>query len=231
MDLVSWQDDESVCKTGALLFSFVCGGCFFFLYLFLLTFLVQVPPEEMVKEWRTKVRGEMHAVDREIRTLERTEEKTKIEIKKLAKAGEVNSAKLLAKELVGARRAKQRMFETKARLNSIVLQLSEQLAQLRMTRAIGKSAEAMHAMNAVINVPVVAATMRELARQMEKAGFIQEIMEDTLNAGGEDLEAEANEEVDKVFEELTADIVLPSNAEKQGTKQGAGKVPAKAVKN
>jgi hypothetical protein len=51
----------------------------------------------MVKEWRTKLRAEGHVVEREIRQLERSEETVKKEIKKLAKLGDMKSARMLAK--------------------------------------------------------------------------------------------------------------------------------------
>ncbi len=57
----------------------------------------QVPADEMVKEWRAKLRSEGHTVEREIRNLERSEENVKKEIKKLAKLGEMDSARMLAK--------------------------------------------------------------------------------------------------------------------------------------
>ncbi len=156
------------------------------------------------------MRSEGHVVDREIRTLERSEETVKKEIRKLAKLGEVQSARMLAKELVASKRAKERMYEAKARLNSVSLQLSEQLATLRLTKAISASTEAMQAMNQLVSVPVVSATMRELARQMEKAGFIQEIVAESLDAP--EMEDEADEEVTRVLEELTAGIALPDAA-------------------
>lgn len=76
-----------------------------------------------------------------------------------------------------------------------MLQLSEQLATIKMTQAISMSGEAMAAMNQLINVPVLSASMRTLGMEMEKAGFIQEMMTDTLQQ--DDVEAEADEEIDK----------------------------------
>lgn len=138
------------------------------------------------------------------------EDNVKREIKKLAKLGEVDSARMLAKELVASKKAKERMYEAKARINSVALQLSEQLATLRMTKAMQMSGEAMVAMNNLVSVPQVAGVMREMGRQMEKAGFIQELVEETLQDDA--IDDEADEEVNRVFEELTADLNLPSAA-------------------
>ena len=158
---------------------------------------------------------------------ERSEEKVKQEIKKLAKVGEKDAAKMLARELVASKKGKERMYEAKARLNSVVLQLSEQLATIRMTKAISASTQAMEgrmcsllfsfvtlvaAMNRLINMPMISATMREMGRQMEKAGFIQELMSETLELNEDGLDEEAQEEVDKVFEELTLGLDLPDAA-------------------
>ena len=71
------------------------------------------------------------------------EDNIKREVKKLAKLGEVESAKMLARELVASKKAKGRMYEAKARINSVARQLSEQLATLRMTKAMQMSGEAM----------------------------------------------------------------------------------------
>jgi division protein CdvB (Snf7/Vps24/ESCRT-III family) len=179
------------------------------------------PAPRFPRAWRAQMRSEGHTVDREIRTLERSEETVKKEIKKLAKLGEVATARMLAKELVVSKKAKERMYETKARLNSVALQLSEQLATLRMTKAISASNEAMHAMNQLVSVPVVAASMREMARQMEKAGFIQEIIGETLDGQTADLEDAADEEVERVLEELTAGLVLPDAAKNKLEKEKA----------
>ncbi len=50
--------------------------------------------------------------------------------------------------------------------------------------------------------------MRELARQMEKAGYIQEIVAESIDS--KDVEEEADEEVDRVLAELTANLNLPN---------------------
>jgi charged multivesicular body protein 3 len=59
--------------------------------------------------------------------------------------------------LVGTKKAKERLYVSKAQLNSIVLQLTEQLATIKMTQAISLSGEAMAAMNQLVNVPVLSA--------------------------------------------------------------------------
>jgi len=53
--------------------------------------------------------------------------KTKMSIKQLAKKGDMKSAQILAKELVKARKSVDRLHTSKAQLNSVALQLTNQL--------------------------------------------------------------------------------------------------------
>lgn len=62
--------------------------------------------------------------------------------------------------------------------------------------------------NQLVKLPEISKVMREMSSEMMKAGIMEEIMEDTLDSGvlGEDedeLEEEAQGEVDKVLWELT----------------------------
>ncbi|PSN36034.1 Charged multivesicular body protein 3 [Blattella germanica] len=86
-------------------------------------------------------------------------------------------------------------------------QLDRQIrATLRVAGALQKSTEVMQAMQTLVRVPEVAATMRDLSREMMRAGIIEEMLEETMDTleDQEELEEEAQEEVDKVLWELTA---------------------------
>lgn len=64
----------------------------------------------------------------------------------------------------------------------------------------------MQAMNRLVKVQEISETMRELSKEMTKAGIIDEMMEETLEGldEEEDLEEQIQAEVDKVLYELTA---------------------------
>lgn len=63
----------------------------------------------------------------------------------------------------------------------------------------------MQAMQALVRLPEVAATMRELSREMMKAGILEEMMEETFESmeDTDEMEEEAQSEVDKVLWEIT----------------------------
>ena len=61
----------------------------------------------------------------------------------------------------------------------------------------------MRSMQQLVRVPEVAATMRELSKEMMKTGLIEEMMEETLEQiEPEEFEEDAQREVDKVLDEI-----------------------------
>ncbi|KAF8655259.1 hypothetical protein AX16_003161 [Volvariella volvacea WC 439] len=125
-------------------------------------------------------------------------------VKQNATKGDVKSARILAKEIVRCNKQKDRLSVSKARLGSISNQLAQQLALIKVTGTLQKSTEIMKHSNALIRLPQISQAMREMSMEMVKAGVMEEMVEDTLNIEEDDeLEEEADAEVDKVLFELT----------------------------
>ncbi|WWC85415.1 uncharacterized protein L201_000278 [Kwoniella dendrophila CBS 6074] len=162
-------------------------------------------PEEKVRNWQGKLRQQERQLDREIRNLEVATSKSKIELKQLAKKNDIKSAKLLAKEIVRANKQRDRLESSKARVRSVGMQLQHQLSMVKVTGAFQKSTEIMKTTNALVKLPQLSATMREMSMEMMKSGIMEEMMEETLDSVNDDeeLEEEADAEVDKVLFELT----------------------------
>ncbi|KAL8586377.1 hypothetical protein ACOMHN_022992 [Nucella lapillus] len=187
------------------------------------------PPKDLVQEWTHKIRKEGYNIDRQIKGIQREEEKTKRMLKDAAKKGEKDSCKILAKEICNARKAVSRLHAAKAHMNSVQLSMKQQLANLRIAGALERSTQVMSSMQNLIKVPEVMATMRDMSKEMMKAGIIEEMMDDAMDvmviivvkhrpAGiieemmddamdvmdDEELEEAADGEVEKVLYELTA---------------------------
>ncbi|KAA8582207.1 hypothetical protein FQN60_008947 [Etheostoma spectabile] len=168
------------------------------------------PPKEMVNEWSQKIRKEMRVIDRQIRDIQREEEKVKRSIKDAAKRGQKDVCVVLAKEMIQSKRAVTKLYASKAHMNSVQLSMKNQLCEfgtvLRVAGAMQKSTEVMKAMQNLVKIPEIQATMRELSKEMMKAGIIEEMLEDTFESmeDGEEMEEAAEEEVDKILFEITA---------------------------
>ncbi|KAJ8269412.1 hypothetical protein COCON_G00120190 [Conger conger] len=164
------------------------------------------PPKDLVNEWSVKIRKEMRVIDRQIRDIQREQEKVKRSIKDAAKKGQRDVCIVLAKEMVQSKRAVNKLYTSKAHMNSVLLSMKNQLSVLRVAGSLQKSTEVMKSMQSLVKIPEIQATMRELSKEMMKAGIIEEMLEDTFE-GMEDedeMEEAAEEEVDKILFEITA---------------------------
>jgi len=162
-------------------------------------------PEEYVKKWKRELKKEERNLDRSIRSIELEEQKIKKSIKELAKKGDkqnLNSAKTLAKELIRSRKAKENIYKSKAQLNSVAMQLTQNLSMMKVAGVMQRSTQVMAMMNNLIRLPQLNKVMMAMSREMEKAGLIEEMMEDVIG-DDDDIEEAADEEVEKVMEELT----------------------------
>ncbi|XP_077477006.1 charged multivesicular body protein 3 [Stigmatopora argus] len=164
------------------------------------------PPKDLINDWTQKIRKESRTIDRQIRDIQREEEKVKRSIKDAAKKGQRDVCVILAKEMIQSKRAVTKLYSSKAHLNSVTLSMKNQLSLLRVAGSLQKSTEVMKAMQNLVKIPEIQATMRELSKEMMKAGIIEEMLEDTFESveDGEDMDEEAEEEVDKILFEITA---------------------------
>lgn len=152
-----------------------------------------------VNEWCHKIRKEGYQLDRQVRAIQREEDKVKKTLKQAAAKGDKDTCTILAKEIVRARKAVNRIYTSKAHLNSVQLQMKNQLATLRVAGALQKSTEVMQAMQNLVRLPEIAAVMRDMSKEMMRAGIIEEMLEDTMESieDTEEMEEEAQSEVDK----------------------------------
>lgn len=163
-------------------------------------------PKEQVQEWTSKLRKESYALDRQIRSIQREEDKLKRTLKEAAKKNDKEVCTILAKELIRSRKAINKIYTSKAHINSVQLQMKNQLATVRVAGSLAKSTEVMTAMQALVKLPEVAASMREMSKEMMKAGIIEEMIDETMESmeDVEEMEEEAQKEIDKVLWEITA---------------------------
>ncbi|EJD00989.1 vacuolar sorting protein Vps24 [Fomitiporia mediterranea MF3/22] len=167
-------------------------------------FLYGPTPEEKIRAWQGRIRGEQRQLDREMRQLDIATKKAQVEVKKLAKRGDVKNAKILAKEVVRSNKQKDRLSVSKARLGSINNQLVQQLAMVKVTGTLQKSTEIMKLSNSLVKLPQISQAMREMSMEMTKAGIMEEMLEDVMDMeDDEELEEEADAEVEKVLFEIT----------------------------
>ncbi|KAG0166328.1 Vacuolar protein-sorting-associated protein 24 [Apophysomyces sp. BC1034] len=161
-------------------------------------------PEELVKKWRQEIRAQERAIQHQIHAITAEEAKVKKSIKQVAKKGDANICKMLAKELIRSQRHKNRLYTSKAQLNSIVMQLQHQLATIKVAGTLQKSGEVMKLVNQLVKLPETSQAMQQMSMEMMKAGIMDEMIADTMDMmDDEEIDEEADEEVNNVLFQIT----------------------------
>lgn len=157
-------------------------------------------PRELVREWQSSLRKEMRGVDRQIFEIEREAKGVEKAVKDASKRGDINSARILAKEIVRSKKAVGRLYTNKAHMNSVSMHLRENLATQRAMSNISQSTEVMQLMNELVRVPEMNKAMAAMGKEMVKAGIIEELIEDSVESAldSDGIEEETEEEVQKV---------------------------------
>ena len=162
-------------------------------------------PKDQVNDWCKKLRKESNQIERQINGIRREEAKVTKSLKEAAKKGDKDVCLILAKEVVHSRKTVNKLYCAKANINSVQMQMKGQLATIKVAGCLQKSAEVMKTMQQLVRLPEIQKTMMEMSREMMKAGIIEEMLEDSMEnvTESEDMENEAQEEVDKILFELT----------------------------
>ncbi|KAK5165434.1 Vacuolar protein-sorting-associated protein 24 [Saxophila tyrrhenica] len=175
-------------------------------------------PEEQRRKCNALVRSNARKLDRDLANLKALESKTRTYILQANKRAQRNPSqakqaatetRMFARELLRVRKHEQRVATSKATLESVGMQVKEAFAMRKIEGSIKNSVGIMKDVNALVKLPEISGTMRELSQELVKAGIIEEMVADSLPENemleGEDEEAET--EVDKVLGEVLKDKV------------------------
>ncbi|KAJ2780410.1 Vacuolar protein-sorting-associated protein 24 [Coemansia interrupta] len=165
-------------------------------------------PDELVRKWRSSVRTQERELDRQLRNITTEEAKVKRTIQQLAKKGDISSCRSLAKELVRSQKQKDRIITSKAQLNSILMELTRQVALIKVAGSLQKSTQVMKTVNQLMRIPQLQHTMMEMSKEMIRAGVIEEMTEEMFDDLEDDeLEEEAEAEVENVLAQITDGVL------------------------
>jgi len=161
-------------------------------------------PAEMLKEHQRALKKSMRELDREKVALERQEKKLVIDMKKTAKEGQMESVKIMAKDIVRTRKNKQKMMIMKTQIQAVSLKIQTLKSVDSMARAMKGVTKAMGKMNKQMNIPALNKIMQEFEKQSEIMDMKQEVMDDAIDdvMGDADETEETELEVTKVMDEL-----------------------------
>lgn len=164
----------------------------------------QPSPKAMLKD-NKKVMGKTRRdLDKEVRALDRQEVKLQAEIKALAQKGQVNSAKMMAKELVRVRKQREQLLATKLRVGQVAARTESAAATLAVQNAMSGATRAMKTANSITSPMKMQATMAEYEKQSQIMQLQDDMLDELLDDPSE--ESEVEELVNAVYDEIGLEL-------------------------
>uniref|UniRef100_A0AAQ4S1A5 Charged multivesicular body protein 2A n=1 Tax=Gasterosteus aculeatus aculeatus TaxID=481459 RepID=A0AAQ4S1A5_GASAC len=161
-------------------------------------------PEEMLRQNQRALNKAMRELDRERMKLEQQEKKIIADIKKMAKQGQMDAVKIMAKDLVRTRRYVKKFIMMKANIQAVSLKIQTLKSNNSMAQAMKGVTKAMATMNRQLKLPQIQKIMMDFERQSEIMDMKEEMMNDAIDdaMGDEDDEDESDAIVSQVLDEL-----------------------------
>jgi division protein CdvB (Snf7/Vps24/ESCRT-III family) len=157
---------------------------------------------QTIRDNKRELDKEGRGMDRERQNLQMQEKKIQADIKQALKRGDEQTARMLAKQIVGLRKQQTRLMGMKGNMQSLGHKQTAMGATVTMTNAMKTSANVMGKMNKQMDAQEVMKVMGEFSKQNEMMGMKEEMMDDTIDSIFDDDADEADEAVDQIYDEL-----------------------------
>ncbi|XP_009958852.1 PREDICTED: charged multivesicular body protein 2b [Leptosomus discolor] len=162
----------------------------------------------IIKEQNRELRGTQRAITRDRAALEKQEKQLELEIKKMAKTGNKEACKVLAKQLVQLRKQKNRTYAVSSKVTSMSTQTKVMNSQMKMAGAMSTTAKTMQAVNKKMDPQKTLQTMQNFQKENMKMEMTEEMINDTLDDifDASDEEEESQDIVNQVLDEIGIEI-------------------------
>uniref|UniRef100_A0A8P4K8D9 Charged multivesicular body protein 2B n=1 Tax=Dicentrarchus labrax TaxID=13489 RepID=A0A8P4K8D9_DICLA len=164
--------------------------------------------KDIIKEQSKELRGTQRQITRDRAALEKQEKQMEAEIKKMAKSGNKEACKILAKQLVQLRKQKNRTYAVSSKVTSMSTQTKMMNSQMKMAGAMSTTAKTMQAVNKKMDPQKTLKTMQDFQKENMKMGMTEDMINDTLDdifdeSGDEE---ESQDIVNQVLDEIGIEI-------------------------
>ncbi|KAI9538258.1 Charged multivesicular body protein 2b [Dissostichus eleginoides] len=164
--------------------------------------------DDVIKEQSKELRGTQRQITRDRSALEKQEKQMEAEIRKMAKSGNKEACKILAKQLVQLRKQKNRTYAVSSKVTSMSTQTKLMNSQMKMAGAMASTAKTMQAVNKKMDPQKTLKTMQDFQKENMKMDMTEEMINDTLDEIFDDSgdEEESQDIVNQVLDEIGIEI-------------------------
>ncbi|XP_034043137.1 charged multivesicular body protein 2Ba [Thalassophryne amazonica] len=164
--------------------------------------------EDAMRTQSRELRVTQRGIARNRSELEKQEKQLELEIKKMAKSGNREACKMLAKQLVQLRKQKNHTYAVSSKVTSMSSQTKLMNSQMKMAGAMSTTAKTMQKVNQKMDPEKVMKTMKEFQKENMKMGMTEDMISDTLDEIFEESgdEEESQDIVNQVLDEIGIEI-------------------------
>ncbi|CAH1709734.1 charged multivesicular body protein 2a [Aphis gossypii] len=187
----------------------------------------RMSPDEMLRKNQRALNKAMRDLDRENMRMEQQEKKIIMDIKKMAKDGQMESVKIMARDLVRTRRYQKKFMVMKANIQAVSLKIQTLKSQNAMGQAMKGVTKAMQNMNRQLNLPQIQRILQEFEKQSEVMDMKEEVMNDAMDDAMEDEGDE--EETDQIVTQVLDELGLQLTDQLSGLPSASGSISIAAT--
>lgn len=171
-------------------------------------FKKQISSQELLRKNQAAVNKVLRELEREKIKMQQQENKIIAEIKKMAKEGQMESVRILAKDLVRTRNYEKKFNVMKANFRAISMKLLTFRSYSSMMEAMNNIVTSLRMLNKHFQLPQIQKILQEFEIQNDisslKESTINERLDDVFMDDDDDIETE--DVVNKVLDELGLEI-------------------------
>merc|ERR1712156_612897 len=186
-------------------------------------------PAELIRENKRMIDRAIREMDRERVKMEQQEKKVIADIKKTAKTGQMDSVRVMAKDLVRTRQHIKKFMLMRANMQAVSLKMTTMKSQHTMAQSMKGVTKAMGRMNKSMNMPQIQKIMAEFQKQSEMMEMKGEMMDDAIDDAMEDGETE--EDTDMLVGQILGELGIEMQNEMNKIPETGTSVPQTQVQN
>ncbi|VDM00956.1 unnamed protein product [Schistocephalus solidus] len=193
-------------------------------------------PQEQLRENQRALNRVIRELDREKQRLDNEQTKVINEIKKLAKQGQNDAVKIMAKNLVRTRTYSKKIMMTRANIQAVSLNMQTLKSTAAMVDAMKQTTRTLVRMNKQMNLPELQKILMEFEKQSQMMEMKEEMISDAMDdVFEEEADAEASDAVvQQILDELGLEIAgevnrLPTSSDSIGVPTSGARAPNQPV--
>lgn len=167
--------------------------------------------KQIIREQKRINNRNIRQLERELNKIKREEKKNQMEMKRLAKQGQLSAVRALAKDIVRMRATQTNFIKLKCQLSSLSNQMDTMRANKQLMDSMKNISKIMPKINSSIKLP----ELQKIMQQFEQETMKQELKQDLINDVMDDVFDNDTDDEDELIAKVLDEIGIEMDANLQ----------------